>query len=61
MKQVGNVFEAYTYWWQKLIALKILCAFAVRMAFIETLILKQPLKHSCFGTVEEFENTVALN
>lgn len=55
------VLRHITYWWQKLIALKLLCAFAVRMAFIETLILKQPLKHSCSGTIEEFEKTVALN
>lgn len=27
------------------------------MAFIEKLILKQPLKHSCSGTIEEFEKT----
>lgn len=35
---MGNGIKANTYQWQKLIALKILCAFAVRVAFIEKLI-----------------------
>lgn len=62
LEQIGNGLKAYTYQWQKLIAVTILCAFAfaVRITFIEKLIWKQPLKHSCPVSIEEFEKRVAL-